>query len=127
MRLTAHRTLCSNHHLNAKTTGRIPGWSPQRLAKETHTHSNTLAHTQTHFHNKENNCKINPININQGRSHGCARVCRCHPQWQLAHLKQMQNYYFFNRNKHGQRNGGASRCFSTPKKDQSTTIAPIIN
>ncbi len=23
----------------------------------------------------------------QGRSHGCARVCRCHPQWQLAHLK----------------------------------------
>ncbi len=24
---------------------------------------------------------------NQGRSHGCARVCRCHPQWQLAHLK----------------------------------------
>ncbi len=26
-------------------------------------------------------------NADQGRSHGCARVCRCHPQWQLAHLK----------------------------------------
>ncbi len=25
--------------------------------------------------------------VEQGRSHGCARVCRCHPQWQLAHLK----------------------------------------
>ncbi len=25
--------------------------------------------------------------VKQGRSHGCARVCRCHPQWQLAHLK----------------------------------------
>ncbi len=23
----------------------------------------------------------------QGRSHGCARVCGCHPEWQLAHLK----------------------------------------
>ncbi len=27
------------------------------------------------------------IYIYQGRSHRCARVCRCHPQWQLAHLK----------------------------------------
>ncbi len=27
------------------------------------------------------------VGVHQGRSHGCARVCRCHPQWQLAHLK----------------------------------------
>ncbi len=27
------------------------------------------------------------LGLYQGRSHGCARVCRCHPQWQLAHLK----------------------------------------
>ncbi len=27
------------------------------------------------------------IYIYQGRSHGCARVCGCHPEWQLAHLK----------------------------------------
>ncbi len=33
--------------------------------------------------------------ISQGRSHGCARVCRCHPQWQLAHLKTDAEYFFF--------------------------------
>ncbi len=31
----------------------------------------------------------------QGRSHGCARVCRCHPQWQLAHLKTDAELLFF--------------------------------
>ncbi len=31
----------------------------------------------------------------QGRSHGCARVCRCHPQWQLAHLKTDAEFFFF--------------------------------
>ncbi len=35
------------------------------------------------------------LGLYQGRSHGCARVCRCHPQWQLAHLKTDAELLFF--------------------------------
>ncbi len=68
------------------------------------------------------------MSLGQGRSHGCARVCRCHPQWQPGTpKKQMQNNYFFNRNNMGSAKEGLADALAPPRKDQSTAIAPIRN
>ncbi len=48
---------------------------------------------------------------------GVATVCRCHPKWQLAHLKiDAELLFFLIRNKHGQRKGGL-QMLQHPQED----------